>query len=103
MENAMEINKIEVRYSSEKRSHKSRIYIFHSKESILENLVNRRSRPIDQYREIMPQILKKYQEETGYMPEKVRWSQKAGCSCGCSPGFIVDAHYNREVFVTVTI
>ncbi len=31
------------------------------------------------------------------LPEgtKARWSQKAGCGCGCSPGFIVD-HYPPE-------
>jgi hypothetical protein len=23
---------------------------------------------------------------------KARWCQKAGCSCGCSPGFILDVH-----------
>lgn len=97
----MKIESIEVRQSSERRSHKSRIYIFHPKETILENLQNRRQRPVTQYKEVLPQILAKFKEETGYMPEKVRWSQKAGCSCGCSPGFIVDAHYNREVFVNL--
>jgi len=32
---------------------------------------------------------------------KVRWSQYAGCSCPCSPGFVVDGHSRHDVHVTV--
>ena len=67
---------------------KTRIYVFQAKETILDNLINRRSRPRDLYRALVEQV---YPELTRSM----RWSQKAGCSCGCSPGFIVD-HTVRE-------
>lgn len=61
----------------------SKVYVFESGESILDNLENRRSRPSKAYREF---VLQAHPELEG----KIRWSQKAGCSCGCSPGFLVD-------------
>lgn len=33
--------------------------------------------------------------------EKLRFSAKAGCSCPCSPGFILDKHSSVDYFVTV--
>lgn len=71
---------------------KPRVYFFHD-ESILENLENRRSRPYNEYRKLMPEVLKKANKNPDFadIPEntKAAWSQKAGCSCGCSPGFIL--------------
>lgn len=36
--------------------------------------------------------------------EFTKWSSKAGCSCGCSPGFVVTHPelYRNDVFVEVT-
>lgn len=70
---------------SERRGMKSRIFFFHNNESILDNLINRHDRPQKAYRQLLPQIM----EQNGFNG-KVRWSQRAGCSCPCSPGFIVD-------------
>lgn len=28
-------------------------------------------------------------KKAGIIDAKLRWSQKAGCACGCSPGFII--------------
>ena len=63
-----------------------RIYVWIKGESILGNLLNRRSRPYNYYKtEIIPTALR----ALGIDPaKKVNWSQKAGCSCPCSPGFI---------------
>lgn len=63
-------------------------YIFPKQESIVENLMNRRSRPYTEWKKLIPQILKK----AGLSKEEIKsikpsWSQKCGCSCGCSPGF----------------
>ena len=65
-----------------------RIYIFPEGESILDNLlVGRHNRPYKMYRErILPTVF----EELNWDPNtKVRWSQYAGCTCPCSPGFVV--------------
>lgn len=61
----------------------TRIHVFQDKESIIENLVNRRARPSKLYREV---VLSQHPEFKG----QIRWSQTAGCSCGCSPAFILD-------------
>lgn len=80
---------------------KSRIHIFTQGESIVKNLENRRQRPYTTYRkELIPEIL----ERSGLSKDtKVSWSQKAGCACGCSPGFIIqDGPWGQEIFVTIT-
>lgn len=92
------------RWSSRRRAKKARIYIWPKGESIMENLQNRRDRPHTAYRkEVLPTVFQKL----GLDPAtKVRWSQYAGCSCPCSPGFIVESYpaelIGRDVSVTVS-
>lgn len=72
------------RYS---RKRYPRLYISPENESVLENLIGgRHNRPADLYHKALPAILK----ELG-LPEDTEavWSQYAGCSCPCSPGFIL--------------
>lgn len=79
---------------------KTRIYIFQQDETIIENLQKRTVRPYTTYKkEVIPSILKSLN-----LPEKtkVKWSQYAGCSCPCSPGFIVEGDYSKDVFVTIS-
>jgi hypothetical protein len=50
---------------------------------------------------VMPSVLKRMG-----LPDttEVKWSQSAGCSCGCSPAFVVYSKCPpKEVFVHVTI
>jgi hypothetical protein len=61
---------------------KSRIYVWERGETIMQNLLNRRNRPTKLYRELL--------KDEQFM-DGARWSQTAGCSCGCSPGFIASA------------
>jgi hypothetical protein len=77
---------------------KSRLYIFHDGETIIENLFERHRRPVDVYKEVLPEIFTRLKMD----PRKARWSQKAGCACGCSPGFILEGEYGRDYFVTVS-
>lgn len=78
---------------------RSRVHVFQDKESVLGNLENRRSRPSKLYKEV---VLQQYPELKG----KLSWSQTAGCSCGCSPGFIVnetlrdEAHNPIDLYIT---
>lgn len=78
-----------------------RIYITPEGETIRENFLHgRHNRPYTLYKkEVLPQLFRKL----GLNPETVSWSQKAGCSCPCSPGFIVrswDIPYDIHVTVT---
>ena len=77
----------------------TRIYVWPQGETIMDNLMNRKQRPHTTYKkEVIPSVL----EKMGLPADtKVRWSQYAGCSCPCSPGFIVDGDSRRDVHVTV--
>lgn len=82
---------------------RSRIHVFPEGETIMENLANRRSRPIKLYRRVAEEALGSLGVNMGMVD--FRWSQKAGCSCGCSPGFVVDgfdqAFEGSDVYVTI--
>lgn len=81
-----------------RKGHKPRIYISHSGESVIENLINRHSRPKDLYRECLDEVL----VQIGWVGYPVHWSQKAGCNCGCSPGFIVkNSNFHQDLWIEV--
>lgn len=65
-----------------------RIYVSVEGETLIENLMNRKQRPHVAYRSIVKDealSLLGLSSET----HTLHWSQYAGCSCPCSPGFIV--------------
>jgi len=87
-------------YAMRRYHSNSKVYVFEDGESIIENLMERRQRPSARYKAI---VLEQHPELEG----KIRWSQKAGCSCGCSPGFLVDHTVRKDgspadIFITIT-
>ena len=65
----------------------TRIYVWPENESIMENFtIGRRARPVDAFREV---VLGEVLPKLDVADAKVKWSRKAGCGCGCSPGFIL--------------
>lgn len=84
--------------------HKTRVHIFPEGETLLENLQNRRSRPYKAYRKVVEQTLDSLGADRSKLD--IKWSQKAGCSCGCSPGFIIDGFveklHRKNLYLTVT-
>jgi hypothetical protein len=68
---------------------KPRVYLSFKGETIVDDLMNRRRRP---YEVIKPLLAELLACETKAQDVKLSWSQKAGCSCGCSPGFIVSGY-----------
>lgn len=74
-------------------------YFFHDKESITENLVNRRRRPYNEYKDLLLELLHK-EGITGVKPQ---WRQRCGCSCGCSPGFVLQGlnNYYKDFYIDV--
>jgi hypothetical protein len=99
--------KVEWRHerSGKRYAQKMRIYFDIKGETLMENLENRRCRPYNEYKKLLPQVIKELQNQglniTGN--EKIYWSQKAGCSCGCSPGFVLEGGWNKIVWVTLSI
>ena len=80
--------KVDKRFSQNRKYKHSRLYFFHERETLGENLFNRRHRSHREYRKLLPEVL----ERAGLPANtKAKWSQYAGCSmCPCSPGFILD-------------
>jgi len=105
--NNQKIEVVSARSSHNKPSEsykKSRIYIFIDGENVMENLQNRRDRPYEFYKKeilSLPEVQALFPIETKDI--KFKWSQKAGCSCGCSPGFMVEGWTGSEYFITVKI
>ena len=100
------IKELKVHEADEKKPRNSRIHVFHKgvgPESLF-GIANRArwNHPADLYRQVVvPEALKALNLP---LSTPIRWSQKAGCSCGCSPGFIVsDNEGHKEVFVTIEI
>ena len=56
----------------------------------------RHTRPIAALRKLLPEAL----DKVDITFTKARWSQKAGCSCPCSPGFIIDTEGWEDVHVS---
>ena len=74
-------------------------YVFLEGETIFENLANRRSRPVKAYRGLLEMALADAGEENA----TYYWSQKAGCSCGCSPGFILSNTKDNKFDIFITL
>lgn len=68
---------------------KTRVYFGLKGWSILDNFFNRGSEP---HSLVKPFIVPMALEALGLDPgTKATWSRTAGCGCGCSPAFVIDA------------
>lgn len=74
---------------------KMRIHLFPQNETIIENLQNRRNRDRSLWRKISLLTL----HNLNLSNVKLTFSQKAGCFCGCSPGFIANLKNGQELFI----
>lgn len=85
--------------AGDRPSDPSRVFIDFEGETVLDNLNNRVARP---FTTLKPIVIEKLKAE-GIDFEKIRWSRKAGCRmCPCSPGFIIEGHYGKDFWLTVT-
>jgi hypothetical protein len=91
-----------------KLTSRARVYFFPKGETVLENFAyGRRNRPIAALRALLPEVY----EQTKLEPDcQAIWSQKAGCSCGCSPGFILKGvalkgvgYFGFDIFVDYSV
>jgi hypothetical protein len=76
-----------------------RIYFWPNKENVIENMRDRGLRPHQVWRKMLPIVLEKAKKDAK-LAESAKWSQNAGCSCGCSPGFIVP-DLDQDISVSV--
>lgn len=88
-ESVLEYNK----FWKGKRVH-GRMHVFHEGEPIIpDNLINRHYRPYELYRKVILPVVKEVLDIDDDI--KFEWDQRAGCSCPCSPGFIIKGYYNN--------
>jgi len=76
---------------------KARMYFFCKGENLIENLLGRHFRPKVLFRQVFDEVFTKAGIEK---PVRITWSQYAGCRCPCSPGFILNGIYNKNIYVT---
>jgi hypothetical protein len=117
----MKIKSVSLRRKShDERSSIGVLSIWEEGESVLDNLENRHFRPYNFYRQLAPEISSfikhdpKCQKfikdagaeywfvETDYL-NKMKWSQRAGCRCGCSPGFKLQSLWYYNIGVTIKL
>lgn len=87
----------------DERNVKTRVYVGPEGETVLENFLGGRwTRPHKhpQVREAVHRTLTLFGARPG---TTFHWSQKAGCSCGCSPGFIADVRLGFDVYITYEV
>ena len=84
-----------------------RLYVNVTDESVFENLENRKRRPYNVYKT----LIHSSGLRTLINIDKLSWSQHAGCTCACSPGFVLghqnvyigdETFYNWDAWVTLT-
>lgn len=94
------ILKVARRNATEDREGNTRVYFWPQGENMLQNLENRRSRPYEDYRWLLPAVLMQAGIPVEYA-DGARWRQKAGCTCGCSPGFIIAFKSKDSIHVDI--
>jgi len=83
--------------ASERITGNSIVYVAVEGEGIVEQLYTRRHRP---HKALRP-IVKAELEKRG-INGTLRWSQYAGCSCPCSPGFlIINGDRGNDYWITI--
>jgi hypothetical protein len=79
---------------------KSHLSVHMLGESIWDNLMNRRNRPTKIWKMVGETAMASIQ-----MPEelfaKMYWNQRAGCSCGCSPAFVMPNLFGFYFYIEV--
>lgn len=84
------------------RSGRATISVDIKDESLMDNLVYRKSRPTKIYRDIINQVRAQITDEYEIDLSEFVWNQKAFCSCGCSPAFLVLSDRGWNISITVS-
>lgn len=79
------------------KTRRSIAYVSIKDETFLENFGNRAARPHKVWQPAVEAALR----EAGIEFERLSWSQKAGCRCGCSPGFYIKGRDHLTVWLDV--
>lgn len=91
---------------NETKRFEAHVYFSHQGEDLAHSLLWRRHRPVQLYFDLLPAILMQVgivpTDDEKRDPTKLgEWDQLAGCSCGCSPGIVLDRSGRYELHVTI--
>lgn len=98
----MQIAKITKRTHRDRRLRsrsKTRVFVCPKGETVLKHMEKHRERPV----KLWKPFAAKAAEALGVSFESIGWSQKAGCDCGCSPGFVVKGSHRPGFDIHVTL
>lgn len=95
---------------NEPRKNKNKMFIFIEGETVVDNLLQRRTRPYNDYKKNIIPLVMDYIKDmlpnhyNELKDAKWHWDQMCGCSvCPCSPGFYTDSDGRTTIYVNVTI
>ena len=84
-------------YKYDRPEYPSRVFLEFG-ETVWEHLENRRSRPWQQLKPVVKELL----EERSVKVNKLSWNIKAGCGmCPCSGGFLIEGETGKDYYVKV--
>jgi len=92
----------------EPQKYKNKLYVWVADETIIDNLLNRRSRPYQVYKkEVIPMVMEKIKKKYPDYYEQLKdakwsWNKNCGCSmCPCSPGFVSDISGYFDIHIDI--
>lgn len=98
----MKITILNVTTARPSRGSRPAVYFNLDRESVLTQLFDRRSRPYNEFKKVLDQALQ--MAGLTIKATDMGWSQYAGCTCPCSPGFVAKkAPLTHNVYVTYKI
>lgn len=100
------VNKHEHMQAYRRNAHahaKARVYFWPKGETIVQNLLERHARPYNEYRKLMDEVIARAGLDEWRKLERASWSQYAGCSCPCSPGFVLEGEGMRGFDIHVDV
>jgi hypothetical protein len=77
---------------------KMKLYFFPKNQSLIETIMKRYNSPAVLWKKLGSEAM----AELGYRikDNKLSFSQKAGCSCGCSPGLVTTKRTGKSWYIT---
>lgn len=80
---------------------KMKLYFFPKNQSLIETIMKRYNSPADLWKKLGAEAM----AELGFRlaDTKLSFSQKAGCSCGCSPGLVSNKRTGKSWYITYSL
>lgn len=79
---------------------RSIIYFIINGPTVMQEINEKKGKYYNVFRkEVLPTVFKKAKLP---LDTKVIWSDKAGCSCGCSPGFLITGQKGFDIYVRLS-